>query len=183
MRRLLLTGLSGTGKSAIVSELQARGHRAVDLDCAEYSHWVDAGEVTTAAGSPVEPDRDWVWREDAVRDLLAAESDEALFVSGCAPNMGLFLPCFDDVVLLSAPAAVMAARLTGRPRSEYGSGPGERARVLALIDTVEPLLRRAADHEIDTSGSVEEAVAKILEIASRQPPRAHEVDHFDLRRD
>lgn len=165
VRRLLLTGLSGTGKSALVSELQARGNRAVDLDGAEYSQWVDVSDGTTAAGSPVEPDRDWVWREDAVRRLLAVEHGGALFVSGCAANMGGLLPCFDDVVLLSAPADVIAARLARRTRGEYGSRPDERARVLTQIETVEPLLRRAANHELDTSGSVQQAVTAVLEIA------------------
>jgi shikimate kinase len=165
VNRLLLTGLSGTGKSALVSELQARGQHAVDLDCAAYSEWVEVRDPAASAGSPVEPGRDWVWREDRVRGLLAAEREAALFVSGCAPNMGPFLPCFDHVVLLSAPAAVIAARLAARPAGEYGSRPEEIVRVLALIETVEPLLRRAADHEIDTSGSPQDAVAALLEIA------------------
>ncbi len=169
VRRLLLTGLSGTGKSVLASELRARGEFAVDLDCAEYSHWVDVGDVPIAAGSPVEPGRDWVWREEAVRDLLTVERGHVLFVSGCAPNMSRFLPCFDAVVLLRAPAAVMTARLAKRPREEYGSRPEERARAIALIETVEPLLRSAADHEIDTSGSVQQAVAEILQIANRLP--------------
>jgi broad-specificity NMP kinase len=165
VHRLLLTGVSGTGKSALVSELQAGGHLAIDLDCVEYSQWVDVHDATTAAGSPVAPGRDWVWREDAVRDLLAVEHGDALFVSGCAANMDRFLPCFDHVVLLSAPADVIAARLVARPRGEYGNRPEEVARTVALIETVEPLLRRAADQEIDTSGSVERAAAAVLAIA------------------
>jgi dephospho-CoA kinase len=162
---MLLTGVSGTGKSSLVSELRARGHPAVDLDCAEYSEWVEVRDGTAAAGSPVEPGRDWVWREERVRDLLAAERGDPLFVSGCAANMGRFLPCFDHVVLLSAPASVIAARLIARPPGEYGNRPGDVKRVVALIETVEPVLRRAADYEIDTSGSVEQAVAVVLEIA------------------
>ncbi len=157
-----------------MSALRARGEYAVDLDCDEYSHWVEveADDEMTAAGSPVEPGRDWMWRVDAVRDLLAVERGDRLFVSGCAANMGRFLPSFDEIVLLSAPPAVIAARLRERPRGEYGSRPEERERMLSLIDTVEPLLRRAAGHEIDTSGSVEHAVAAVLEIArtpSAQP--------------
>jgi len=165
VRRVLLTGVSGTGKSAIVAELLARGHHAVDLDCPAYSHWVAASAVPAAAGTPVEPGRDWVWREDRVRELLAPENGPPSFVSGCAANMGAFLPCFDDVVLLSAPPPVIAARLAARPRGAYGQRPAEAARVLALIEAVEPLLRRRADHELDTSGSVEQAVAAVLAIA------------------
>ncbi len=177
MYRLLLTGISGTGKSALVSALQARGHVAVDLDCFEYSQWSEVRDATTTAGSPVEACRDWIWREDVVRDLLSVEHAAALFVSGCAANMGQFLPRFDHVVLLSAPPAVIRARLVARPHEEYGNHPEQLARVLALIETVEPLLRRAADHEIDTSGSLEQALTAVLEIAqaaSARPPSARQ---------
>src|ERR687897_3236226 len=40
VRRILITGMSGTGKSTVVSELAARGHRAIDLDSDTWSEWV-----------------------------------------------------------------------------------------------------------------------------------------------
>jgi hypothetical protein len=39
------------------------------------------------------------------------------------------------------------------------------ARVLDLMETVEPLLRRAAGFEIDTSAPLEDVVAAVLEVA------------------
>jgi hypothetical protein len=32
MKRVLLTGMSGTGKSTVINELTARGYKAVDTD-------------------------------------------------------------------------------------------------------------------------------------------------------
>ncbi|MEZ4619662.1 MAG: hypothetical protein R2867_29725 [Caldilineaceae bacterium] len=52
-----------------------------------------------AAGTPVEPHRDWVWREEHMAALLATEDADILFVSGTAPNMGQFLPQFNHVIL------------------------------------------------------------------------------------
>jgi hypothetical protein len=37
MKRILLTGMSGTGKSTVTSELAVRGYKAVDLDCDTFS--------------------------------------------------------------------------------------------------------------------------------------------------
>jgi broad-specificity NMP kinase len=162
--RVLLTGMSGVGKSTVIAELAARGYRAVDLDTDEYSEWVAVGGDAGVPGSPVEPGRDWVWREDRVNDLLVAEG-EPLFVSGCAANMGPLLPRFDHVVLLSAPAEVIAERLAGRTEGEYGTRPGDIARILDNVETVEPLLRRAAGHEIDTSASLEDVLAAVIELA------------------
>lgn len=161
---MLLTGMSGTGKSAVIDRLAAQGHRAVDLDSDEFSEWVEVVRGSSLPGSPVEPDRDWVWREDRVRALLAEDAD--VFVSGCAANMGRFLPQFDHVVLLSASPEVIVDRLATRTGNAYGKHPDEVTRVLSLRETVEPLLRRAATHEIDTGGRLDEIVETVLRLVA-----------------
>lgn len=155
--------MSGTGKSTVAGELAARGYKAVDVDCDAFSEWVEVSG-DSSPGTPVEPGRDWVWREDRVQDLLATEDAEVLFLSGCAENMGKFLPQFEHVVLLSAPADVIARRLATRTTNAYGKQPDEVARVLDLVETVEPLLRKAADHEIDTRADLDDVVANVLQL-------------------
>jgi shikimate kinase len=168
VKRILLTGLSGTGKSTVTGALAARGYRAVDADTDEFSEWVDVVDTGEVPGSPVEAGRDWMWREDRMDALLSAEGAGMLFVSGCAANMGKFLPRFDHVVLLSAPAELIAERLRTRTNNPYGKRPEEVARVLDQLDTIEPLLRRAAGHEIDTSAPLEDVVAAVLRLVPAQ---------------
>ena len=165
MKRILVTGMSGTGKSTVIGELAVRGYKAVDTDTDEYSEWVEVVGDTSALGSPAWGARDWMWREDRIQALLATEDADVLFVSGCATNMGRFLPQFDHVVLLSAPADVLVERLATRTSNSYGKDPDEVTRVLELVETVEPLLRRAADHEIDASAPHAEVVAALLRLA------------------
>lgn len=157
--------MSGTGKSTLIEELAARGYKSVDLDSDEFSEWVEVTDDSDTPGSPVEPHRDWVWREDRVQGLLSTEDADVLFVSGSAKNMGRFLPQFDQVILLSAPGAVIVDRLSTRTNNPYGRHPDQIARVLLLMDTVEPLLRRAADHEIDTRACLHDVVATVLRLA------------------
>lgn len=164
MKRILLTGMSGTGKSTVITALAARGYQAVDLDCDAYSEWVTISGEDGAAGSPVEPGRDWVWRENRVQELLSHANAEVLFVSGCASNMGRFLPQIDAVILLTAPAEVIVERLAERKNNPYGKRPGEVDRVLQLMETVEPLLRRVASHVVDTSASLEDVMAEVLRL-------------------
>lgn len=156
--RVLLTGMSGTGKSAVTQRLRELGYTAFDLDSDEWSHWVDFDGNPTGGRAG----KDWVWREDAVQGLLANEVTDLMFVSGCAANMGRFLPQFDHVVLLSAPPAVLLQRLASRLENPYGKAPEEVAAILRNIAEVEPLLRKVAGHEIDTSVPLQEVVRLIL---------------------
>lgn len=155
MKRVLLTGMSGTGKSTTIRELAARGYKAVDADDPGWS------ELVNVPGDPASGP-DWVWREDRIRELLSTEDADVLFLSGCATNQGTFYPQFDHIVLLSAPVALMTERLATRTTNPYGKHPDELAEVLDFTKTIEPLLRRGATLEVDTSAPVEQVVEAIL---------------------
>jgi dephospho-CoA kinase len=152
MTRVLITGMSGTGKSTVIAELAARGYRAVDLDSPEWSYTRDDGE--------------WVWREDRVERLLADDDgDPPRFVSGCSINMVRFYPRFDEIVLLSAPTDVMLERIATRTTNLFGKTDAEREKILRDTAEVEPLLRRVATREIVTTGTVDEVAARILRVS------------------
>jgi hypothetical protein len=69
MRRILVTGMSGTGKSSALAELGRLGFRVVDTDVGGWSEWFDAEGA-------------YVWREDLMTQLLAREHGPSLYVSG-----------------------------------------------------------------------------------------------------
>jgi dephospho-CoA kinase len=160
VKRVLLTGMSGTGKSTVIRALVARGYKAVDADDPGWSELVHVpGHPGVSAAGP---GQDWVWREDRIRELLATEDADVLFLSGCASNQGQFYPQFDHIVLLSAPIPMMMERLATRTTNPYGKDPAELAIVLHNTREVEPLLRRAASLEVDTSAPVDQVVEAIL---------------------
>lgn len=164
MKRVLLTGISGVGKSTVVETLAALGHKAIDADSSEWSEWVTVDSPSDQYGTPVEPERDWVWREDRIQTLLSTEDADLLFLSGCAANMVKFLAQFDHTILLSAPADVIVKRLATRTNNDYGKHPEEVARILSQKETIEPLLRSAAGQEIDTGAPLDEVVETVLRL-------------------
>lgn len=149
MKRVLLTGMSGTGKSSVVQALAARGYKAVDTD----DGWCEPS-----------PDGRQRWREDAIEQLLATEDADVLFVSGCEENQVRFHPRFDVIILLSAPAEILAGRLASRTGNPYGKAPGELDRVFDDLRAVEPLLRRTADYEIRTTMPLNDVVTAVLRL-------------------
>ncbi len=165
VKRVLITGMSGTGKSTVIEALAARGYKAADAD---YDGLSELVKVPEDEPTGLDPGHDWVWREDRIQDLLDTEDVEVLFVSGCAPNQGKFYPRFDHIVLLTAPAHVIVERLATRTNNPYGKRPEDIARTLDLLQTVEPLLRRGAGYEVDTTVPLDQVVAKVLRLVGER---------------
>lgn len=150
MRRVLITGMSGTGKSSLIASLAALGYKAVDTD----DGWCEP-----------QPDGRQQWREDAIAALLATEDTHVLFVAGCEENQVKFHPQFDRIILLSAPADVLTQRLATRTDNPFGKSAEDSRRVLADLADVEPRLRAIADSEIDTTMPLGEVVRAVLHCA------------------
>lgn len=154
MKRILITGMPGVGKSSVVAELVALGHRAVETD---YGDWmVPATDAD---------DAELVWDPVRVAELLSTEGaeDELQFVSGCCANQGDFYDRFDHVILFSAPPSVIAARVTTRTNNPYGQRPGDLEAILEDQRMYEHVIRAGCDFEIDTSTMpVDDVVATVL---------------------
>lgn len=158
MTRVLITGMSGTGKSTALAELARRGHRVVDADLSGWSI-----EVASPDGCGAEQ----LWRVEAMNAVLAQHVSGWLFVAGCASNQGLFYDRFDAVVLLSVPREVMLKRIATRSTNPFGKTAQERQRILADFEAVEPLLRTTSTVEIVTTIPVTKVVDALESVARR----------------
>ncbi len=151
-----MTGMSGTGKSSALEELRTRGFDVVDTDEPGWTEWSDEEDG-------------YVWREDRISKLLARDRPVTLYVSGTVSNQWRFYPCFDAVVLLSAPVDVVLRRIGSRTANAYGKTPEQRALVIEHIAEVEPLLRATCTHEIDAEQPLDAVVAELALIGSEPP--------------
>lgn len=150
MTRVLITGMSGTGKSTLLDELAARGYRTVDTDYGDYFELVEGERL---------------WRAERIEALLRcapANNTDVLFVAGTTRNQAAFYPWFEHIVLLSAPAQVLIERLTHRTTNPYGKDPAELAETLQYLEAVEPLLRARATLEVVTTVPVTQVADTIL---------------------
>lgn len=155
MKRIFITGMSGTGKSSVIEALRSRGFTAIDTD---YDDWC---EFATFDGQP-----EWIWREERMHALLTAPLTAPLFVSGCRANQRKFYEYFDYKILFSAPLEVMRERIVHRSSNSHGKSEAEWDDICRNQQQIQPLLRKSADFELDSSTmSVEEMADFLIELA------------------
>ena len=116
MSKILVTGMSGTGKSSALAGLAQRDYRVVDTDDPGWKEWVESSDEIGGG--------EWLWVEDRMTRLLRTEDDGTLFVQGCVRNQVRFYDRFDAIVLLSAPAEVILDRIARRQTNDYGKTGG-----------------------------------------------------------
>jgi len=161
MSRVLVTGISGTGKSSALGELGRRGYRVVDTDDPGWREYHKYPEPIDELHRG-----EFLWVEERMNDLLDSDEGRSMFVGGGARNQSKFYDRFDAVVLLSAPADVMLDRVAGRKTNPYGKTALERAEILADLAEIEPILRQSCTHELDASRPLDEVVADLIAIES-----------------
>lgn len=142
--------MAGVGKSTVGKRLSELGYKVVDTDDDGYLVPDEHGELH--------------WDVDRVRQVLATEDADVLFLLGADDAQVLFYPDFDYIVLLSAPREVMLQRLASRTNNPFGKTSQQRAKILSDLETYEPIIRRDATHEVDTNKSVDRVVEEVLSL-------------------
>lgn len=158
MVAVLLTGMSGVGKSTVLAELARRGHATLDTDIGPWTE-------TAPWGRDGEPER--LWREGPVAAVLDGHRDGLLVVAGTVANQGRLYARFAAVVLLTAPLDVLLARVASRTTNDFGKDRSERERIVRDVREVEPLLRASASHEVETDAPLAEVVGAVLRAAGQ----------------
>lgn len=147
---VLITGMSGVGKTAVIEELRRRGYTCIDMDEAGWSF--------------MDCDGHQHWNVPRLEEVLSEASNGRIFVSGCAEEQAALYDSFSAIILLSAPRDVMVSRLQSRPGNSHGQYPTEMALIMADLEAIEPLLRARCTHELQTTIPVAEVADRILDI-------------------
>lgn len=153
--RVLVTGMSGTGKSTVLDALGRRGWHAVDADA---DGLVDE-----------HPDRTDLRLPELEAILAQPLPDRPMVVAATGEGQDRLYPLVDHVVLLTAPWEELQRRITTRTDNRFGQDPSELERIRADREAYEPLLRRGADLVIDTSAAPLEDVVDRIDALSATP--------------
>jgi len=148
--KYLITGVAGTGKTAVTDELARRGWRAYSTDeMPEVTQLEDlrTGEFMVKDGRPIDFKKyGWNWQEAGLTKLLARA--EKVFIGASVSNLHDFCHLFESIFVLSLDEATLKDRLSSRDKDDdYGKHPDDLARIFQVMETEKRRLV-AHDHAI-----------------------------------
>ncbi|OIV39319.1 hypothetical protein BIV57_00260 [Mangrovactinospora gilvigrisea] len=176
MSLIYVTGLSGTGKSAVLKELRARGFCARGVDEDAFADWISRATGERAELDRDDPDldrhvwfaaHDWVLSVERITALHAEAQrlGEPVFLCGVAAGDDKVWHLFAKVVALVADAPTVTARLAARGEG-YGSSPEELAAILGWHTTFEANYRRFGATIVDAVQPLGRVVDQVIAEAS-----------------
>lgn len=164
---VLVTGVSGSGKTTIAAELAKRGYDARNMDSIEgLCSWVNlANGRSETDNRENDPNwletHDWLWDEDKLKEILQ-ETDNTFFC-GSSGNQRQFYPIFGKVVLLEMDADLIKERVLNNSRDHsYGQMPGEMDTIMGYFEEFQEEAKAAGASTIDAKKPLSEVVRLVL---------------------
>lgn len=138
-RLIYITGVPGTGKSAIVQVLNRRGIHAFDMDAVEgLCYW--ARKETPKQAEDYHPGNEWLQSHDWFCDVeklksILQDTPGVIVAAGISANQSDYLKLFDRVFLLQCDPETIVERLERRQKegtNNFGAHQHEKEFVLKM---------------------------------------------------
>lgn len=164
---MLITGVSGSGKTTIATELIKLGYDARNMDSIKgLCSWVN---LSTGKSEPDNrenaPDwlqtHDWYWDNDKLTKLLGVSKNT--FYCGSSGNQAQFYPLFGKVILLKMDAELIKERVLNNSRDHsYGQMPGEMDIILGYYEDFQNSAKAASAVVIDARKPLNDIISLVL---------------------
>jgi dephospho-CoA kinase len=182
MKKIFVTGVSGTGKTTLANALNARGIHAISIDetpdlcCwknkitgerAEHEHELNQAFIDA---------HHWVCDKKFLQKLLDA-SKEDVVVLGIASNQKEFMPLFDRVLLLQCRPETFVERIVRREDNDFGKDKDTRASILRWYEKFERETLQKGAISINAEEPIEKVVEHVVREIKAISPASHSPFH------
>ena len=172
MKKIYITGVSGTGKTTIAQELERRGYYAISIDETDgLCSWINQETGRNDGGKDAEmtiafvDTHDWVCDTSYLTRLLEKDRDIA-FVLGMATNQSEFLSVFDKIFVLQCAPETFLKRIEDRTDNNFGKDKKVQEQIIARSKTYEQEMSSKGAVPINTDRSVDDVVDDVLRQAT-----------------
>ena len=171
-KSVLITGISGSGKSTICEELVGMGYEAYDIedmDTMFAMYRKGTREIFTDFDNndPIKIENSvWLCNIDKLQERLAQQRNSIAFYCGVASNMDDLFPLFNQVFLLRVSAASLHQHLSTRQgTNNMGSTEASRQAVLGWKDWWEKEMETHGAVNVNADDSPRLVAKKVYDLA------------------
>jgi len=171
MNNILITGVSGTGKSTICKQLTNFGYKAYDIENIEglfeiYHKGTKNIFVDYDNSKPENiKNAEWLCDEIKLKAFIEDQKSDIVFYCGIASNMDNILKFFDKVIVLQPDSNTLNLRLKNREgTNDIGNNQEGRDVVLGWKDWWEGEMYKKGAILVNANKTPEELTKEILSI-------------------
>ena len=172
MKNYLITGIAGTGKSAVGDALAAAGYDILETDRIPANKVRYRNRFDSRTGKPSEFERGAGWEElqhvqwkinDSIIPELTRDDETIQFVCGYANNWDEYKDYFDGIFLMAASKSTIQERLLTRTTGDWGrKHPEELKHALETADDFNKSILELGATALDAELPVETSVQVII---------------------
>lgn len=167
--RILITGVSGVGKTSVSKHLGELGYESTDIEeIGGMFEMVHKGtkkvfEDYDNANPEHIKNAEWICDPEKLKSFLASQKSDIAFYSGIASNMDDILPLFNKKIVLQPNREILNERLKNREGTEdIGNNQEGRDVVLGWKDWWESEMKKKGAIVTDANGSIDDISKEIL---------------------
>ncbi|MCH8987035.1 AAA family ATPase [Patescibacteria group bacterium] len=167
MKKMYITGTSGTGKTTIAKALNDSGIYSFDIDSIpNLCHWENKESGKKADWSPgigaawIKA-HNWICDPVMLKNILDEQTKDVV-ITGIASNQDEYLDLFDKVFLLQSTEKTFIERILKREDNDFGKDSSEQKIILGYYKDFEKSLLAKGAISIDTENSVDTTVKTII---------------------
>lgn len=167
MKKIYITGISGTGKTTIAKKMEQKGLSVISIDeVPDLCFWIDKETKEKVKGN-IELNKafidmhDWYCDVNYLRDLMN-EAINLVFVLGIASNQNDFLNLFDKTILLQCKPEIFILRIENRIDNNFGKDKSAQESILGWYKKFEEEMIKNGAVSIDAEKSVDEIIEEIV---------------------
>lgn len=164
--KILITGISGTGKTTVGRTLKSKGFSVVDIDEDGLCHWFNkkTGSIVDYKAELNKEFIDnhvWVCGLEKLNELIN-KSSSPVFIIGMPENIKEISSLVDKIVLLKCSPKTFISRIIQREDNDFGKDESAQKEILNTYNLFEDRMIGLGAIPVDTEGSLDEVVKKIL---------------------
>jgi len=168
----LITGISGSGKTAVSNGLREKGYSSYDIDDIPGLFTMfdkrTNQPLINQDNSNLEQVKNmsWVCDVERLQHLMNEEKNDITFYCGNAENLSEIIPLFDKLILLKANDETIRQRLSTRTSNDFGKTTEIQDWILDSKEEWENNIKKMGAIVIDTNKDINQVIIEILKVVS-----------------